>query len=61
MDAAETHARAVIAAALITSGAVETPRMPADGHLPDAAGLRLRELTDYVYRVITAGEPRDPM
>jgi hypothetical protein len=59
MDPLEAQAKAVIAAALINRGAVEIPTMPSAGqHMPDAAGLRLRELSDYVYRLITADEPR---
>jgi hypothetical protein len=46
----EIQARATIAAALITSHAVEVPTLPTSG---DTAALRLRELTDYVYRMIT--------
>jgi hypothetical protein len=58
MDSSEAQARAVIAAALIVRGAVEVPSMPSDGQqLPDAAGVRLRELTDYVYRLVTTAEP----
>lgn len=58
MDPSRAQARAVIAAALIVRGAVEVPSIPGDGQrLPDAAGLRLRELTDYVYRLVTADEP----
>lgn len=61
MDSGEVQARAAIAAALIVSGAVEVPALPRNGqHLPDAAGVRLRDLTDYVYRLITVGEPHDP-
>jgi hypothetical protein len=61
MDPTEVHAKATIAAALIVSGAVEVPSIPLGGdQLPDAAGLRLRELTDYVYRLITLDDPRDP-
>jgi hypothetical protein len=61
MDPTEVHAKATIAAALIVSGAVEVPSIPLRGdQLPDAAGLRLRELTDYVYRLITLDDPRDP-
>jgi len=60
MDPLEAQSRATIAAALIVSGAVETPSMPSsDAALPDAAGVRLRELTDYVYGLITIDEPRD--
>jgi hypothetical protein len=47
MDPVEAQARAVIAAALIVSGAVEVPSMPTERRrAPDGAGLRLRELTD---------------
>lgn len=62
MDSLEAQAKAIIAAALIVRGAVEVPSIPDGRHgLPDVAGVRLRELTDYVYRLITAGEPRDSM
>ena len=59
MDPLEAQAKAIIAAALIVRGAVEVPSIPT-GHqrLPDEAGIRLRELTDYVYRLVTADEPR---
>lgn len=60
MDPLEAQAKAVIAAALIVRGAVEVPAAPTDGRLPDRAGVRLRELTDYVYRLITMGEPHEP-
>jgi len=60
MDPLEAQARAIIAAALIVRGAVEVPSMPSGGGLPDDAGLRLRELTDYVYRLITIDEPHEP-
>jgi len=60
MDSAEIQAKATIAAALITSRAVEVPAIPSSGEWPhDAASLRLRDLTDYVYQVITRGTP-DP-
>ena len=60
MDPLEAQARAIIAAALIVRGAVEIPTMPSPGQrLPDAAGVRLRELTDYVYRLLTADEPHE--
>ena len=62
MEPSEAHARAIIAAALIVRGAVEVPAIPSGGQRrPDEAGVRLRELTDYVYRLITidhAAEPR---
>jgi len=62
MDPWEAQAKATIAAALITRGAVEIPSMPSGGQrLPDTAGVRLRELTDYVYRLITIEEPPDPL
>jgi hypothetical protein len=58
VDSAEIGAKAIIAAALITSHAVEVPRlsMPNDAST-DAAARRLRELTNYVYRSITGGPP----
>jgi len=54
MDAAEIHAKATIAAALITAHLVDVSAMPrpAQGGRSDQATLRLRELTDYVYQVI---------
>ncbi len=62
MDASEALARATIAAALIARGAVEVPAMPSRGErLPDAAGVRLRELTDYVYRLITTSDPPEAL
>jgi hypothetical protein len=55
MDATELHAKAVIAAALIASHAVEIPNRPrAAGHwTTDASAVRLRELTEYVYHTLT--------
>jgi hypothetical protein len=59
MDPLEGQARAIIAAALIVRGAVEVPSIPSDSErAPDSAGVRLRELTDYVYRLVTTAEPR---
>jgi hypothetical protein len=56
MDSMEIQAKAMIAAALITSHAVELPTIPARGEWSnDDAGLRLRDLTDYVYQMITSG------
>ena len=53
MDANELQARAAIAAALITSRAVEIPTIPTSGDWSqDTAALRLRDLTDYVYQMI---------
>jgi hypothetical protein len=61
MDSSEAQARAIIAAALIVRGAVEVPSLPSAGQrVPDNAGVRLRELTDYLYRLITTDEPQDP-
>ena len=61
MDRTEAHARAVLAASLIVRGAVEVPSIPSGGRgLPDAAGVRLRELTDYLYRLITIDDPGEP-
>jgi hypothetical protein len=60
MDASEAQARATIAAALIVREAVEVPSLPrADQRLPDAAGMRLRELTEYVYRLVTTDDARE--
>jgi hypothetical protein len=57
MDSAEIQAKATIAAALIVRGAVEVPTMPTRGErAPDAAGVRLRELTDYLYRLIATDD-----
>ena len=54
MEPTECQARAIIAAALITSRAVEVPTIPTSGDWSqDAAALRLRDLTDYVYQMIT--------
>lgn len=61
MDPLEAQAKAIIGAALIVRGAVEIPTMPSAGQrAPDAAGVRLRELTEYVYRLLTTDEPHKP-
>jgi hypothetical protein len=61
MDPVEAQTRATIAAALIVRGAVEIPLIPAAGQrVPDAAGMRLRDLTDYLYRLLTLDEPPEP-
>jgi hypothetical protein len=61
MDPSERQARAIIAAALIVRGAVEVPAIPTGAwHVPDAAGMRLRELTDYVYQLLTTDPPPEP-
>jgi hypothetical protein len=53
MEPSELQARAIIAAALITSHAVELPTMPPGGDWSrDRSALRLRELTNYVYQMI---------
>ena len=60
MDPGELQAKAAIAAALIVSRAVELPAIPARGDWSqDEAGLRLRDLTDYVYQLIarSTGDP----
>ena len=60
MDPSEIQARATIAAALIMSRAVEVPSIHVSGEpCSDPAGERLRELTDYVYQLITS-ESADP-
>lgn len=57
MDDAEVHAKAVIVAALIASRAVEVPSIPSRGAWgDDPASLRLRDLTDYVYQIITTSK-----
>lgn len=54
MEPGEIQARAIIAAALITTRAVEVPTIPISGDWSqDTAALRLRDLTDYVYQMIT--------
>jgi hypothetical protein len=53
----EAQARAAIAAALIVRGVVEVPLVPQAGQPPNNAGQRLRELTDYVYRLVTMESP----
>ena len=61
MDPSEAQARAIIAAALIVRGAVEVPAIPSGSQrLPDDAGVRLRELTDYVYRLLTIDHRAEP-
>ena len=59
MEPCEIHAKATIAAALIMSRAVETPNIPTSGDWSkDTAALRLRDLTDYVYQMITSPKGR---
>ena len=59
MEPNEIQARATIAAALIVTHAVEVPTIPESGDWSkDTAALRLRDLTDYVYQVITTPQPR---
>jgi hypothetical protein len=54
MDQFEVQAKVTIAAALIVSRAVELPSISASSHWSkDAAAIRLRDLTDYVYQMIT--------
>jgi hypothetical protein len=55
MEPTEIQARAIIAAALIMSRAVEVPTIPTSGDWSqDIAALRLRDLTDYVYQMIAS-------
>jgi hypothetical protein len=55
MEPTEIQARATIAAALIVSRAVEAPTIPTSGDSShDSAAIRLRDLTDYVYQMITS-------
>jgi len=57
VDPLEAQAKTIIAAALIVRGAVEVPSMPEDDRgIPDAASVRLRRLTDYLYRLITSDD-----
>ena len=59
MDPTEIQARATIAAALILSRAVETPTIPTSGDwTQDTAAIRLRDLTDYIYQMITSPKSR---
>lgn len=59
MEPGEIQARATIAAALIVAHAVELPRIPTSGDWSqDAAALRLRDLTDYVYQMIISSRGR---
>jgi hypothetical protein len=55
----EIQARATIAAALIMSHAVEIPAISMSGDWShDAAALRLRDLVDCVYQIISTPRPR---
>ena len=59
MDPHEIQARATIAAALVMTRAVEIPTIPMRGDWSqDTAAMRLRDLTDYVYQMITSPQPR---
>jgi hypothetical protein len=61
MTPSDLQARAMIASALIIRGAVEVPSLPEDGApVLDAAAIRLRDLTDYVYRLIAMNDPQEP-
>jgi hypothetical protein len=54
MDPMEIQARAMIAAALITSHAVEIPSLPTSGRpIDDPAAERLRALTEYIFQAIS--------
>ena len=58
MDATELSAKAIIAAALITSHAVEVPAIPRHGAGPhDPSAQRLRDLTEYVYQALISTPP----
>ena len=55
MEPSEIQARATIAAALIVCRALEVPSIPSGGDWSkDTAALRLRDLTDYVYQMISS-------
>ena len=60
MDPMEAQSKAIIAAALIVRGAVEVPALPSQGErAPGPASVRLRELTDYVYQLVTTDHPHE--
>lgn len=55
MERDEILAKAAIAAALIVARAVEVPTIPTSGDWAhDAAALRLRDLTDYVFQMLAS-------
>ena len=57
MEPSEVQAKATIAAALITTHAVDIPTMLKDRHgTHEQAARRLRELTDYVYQAIIGSQ-----
>ena len=59
MEPFEIQARATIAAALILSQAVKVPSIPTSGDWShDTAALKLRDLTDYVFQMITSTKSR---
>jgi hypothetical protein len=59
MEPPEIQARATIAAALIVSRAVDLPTIPTSGDWSrDTAALKLRDLTDYVFQMITSPQTR---
>jgi hypothetical protein len=59
MEPTEIQAKALIAAALIVSQAVQVPTIPTSGDWShDSAAIRLRDLTDYVYQMITSPRSR---
>ncbi len=59
MEPTETQAKATIAAALIVSQAVQLPTIPTSGDWShDSAAIRLRDLTDYVYQMISSPRSR---
>jgi hypothetical protein len=58
MDPMEIQTRAMIAAALITSHAVEIPSLPRIGRpIDDPAAERLRALTEYIFQAIVRPQP----
>ena len=61
MDPTEIQAKAIIAAALIASHAVEIPRIPPTGSdwTKDTASIRLRELTGFVYQTLVSTHEPD--
>lgn len=57
LDRIDAQSRVMIASALIIRGAVAVPSPGEGAHLRHTDGLRLRELTDHLYRLLTAEKP----
>jgi hypothetical protein len=63
MDPAELQAKATIAAALITAHAVDVPAVHTSRGrgAENAAAMRLRELTNYVFEAIVGSPAAQPV